>query len=1355
MTPAERSQLFDALSELPPQDLERLLFELNVPRKNIPGPAASPSDRVAALLAWADSLIGCGLEEVHLAFERLLQKQIPVDFDNFSEYLKSVISDPLYQDVRELYTETEALLTLEAKYAPLKGEEKTFTVVDELHKFVLGQPNQINKKNSGEEAKGGHTKHIILSGRPGSGKSTTLKRLLLLLAETALKDRSQPIPVLVSLKENKTIFELIQAKFFRARVRVKPEQIEEWIFENRLVLLLDGVNEIPSHHYRRELQFFREKNPTISMIFTTRDLSTGGDLLGVEKQLEMSPLNVSQMHSFVEKYLTRKGRPELTNRLLGQLKDRLREIAETPLLLKMFCDVFDPETQLIPQNKGELFQIFDRDYERIKKIEKAVPVSENFWEFKTDVLKFLAFSLIQGNNPNSNSSLFSLLRQDAERLLEHWLSSRQISEAATKAKIWLKDLLNCHLLQDATEPHKIEFHHQLFQEYYAAEEMLIRLRDGDRNLNEDKRFQYFFLNRLKWTETISLMMSLLNNQDHDLMIRITRLALDTDLLLGAKLAGSVKREFQNNTIGLLLKPKIKISIFGLPISLRSPEWLKILAWQETKSAALREEWLNLLDSDSSWERWQAIRGLRYCEPKDLANAFSKALDDEDDDVRLVAIKGLADLNSDVLLGSLMKATKDNNWSIRREAIQILIGLRTKNIKGLVDVNSDAVLGSLIKATKDSNRSVQEEAFQALIELKTEKSVPFFREMLDDESGIIRHYAVQGLSELGPEFAVPELTALTGNRRLFPAVSAFLGKIGTEDAFLGLLKALENTEPAARKHAIKEIGKFNSELAIPNLINVLNHDKDFSVRTKAASVLGELGKEEVVPALIEALNQRHHSVYLAAAVALMKFEPEISLSRLQTALLDKEVEVRESVIAALKGIEAEQRSPLLVKALEDKEPHIRCRAIHELGEIGSKGIEYLQPILKDSSKSVRQVAALTLAEKGMSSGILEILLMLEEKEPDTLYPPSYPYREAKAALEKMGFQKIIPNLRQFIESNNPDDDSLLIKWFLPNVIAELLLVSTDGEDFLREDAKYILRKIPSQKILQGHLEALAHPDEKVRFSAENALKMRDVSEVLSEAAKISLRRDDGTIFRSLMELFPADFYKCFVDGDGDFSVREEYSKDSTVPVLQDFSGNRKHVSENTIRLLGKAVEKDDIDFLLRVIQICSTIIPQQSAPILLKLLKSKHSIISETAYEQLISLGPDNFLPELINMVEKENNFEIRNMAIRLLGFSKSKKAASAMPLLSNLLFSRSGSISLNALKAIQTNCQFYSYSIAQLNLKPANRQVLESSKQTININQVDTLYSHQINTLNSNQMGILNNVNNGDINIEGDQKGFN
>jgi len=117
---------------------------------------------------------------------------------------------------------------------------------------------------------------------------------------------------------------------------VDAKEIDNWLVEGKLFLLLDGVNEIPSEKLRRQLQQFREKHPHIPMIFTTRNLAVGGDF-GIEKKLEMLPLTEAQMREFVGKYL-----PEYREVLLEQLQDRLREVAETPLLLKMLCEVFDP-----------------------------------------------------------------------------------------------------------------------------------------------------------------------------------------------------------------------------------------------------------------------------------------------------------------------------------------------------------------------------------------------------------------------------------------------------------------------------------------------------------------------------------------------------------------------------------------------------------------------------------------------------------------------------------------------------------------------------------------------------------------------------------------------------------------------------------------------------------------------------------------------------------------------------------------------------------------------------------------------------------------------------------------------------
>ncbi len=153
--------------------------------------------------------------------------------------------------------------------------------------------------------------------------------------------------------------------------------------------MLDGLDEMRSQQRRQELQQFCEENSDTPMIFTTRDLALGGSL-GIEKKLEMcAALTEAQIREFVGKYL-----PQHGDLLLRQLRDRLREVAETPLLLKMMCEVFE-NTGEIPQSKGELFQKLDRQYDEFK---GEASVSEDFRRFKSDLLQQLAFVMLQGDS---------------------------------------------------------------------------------------------------------------------------------------------------------------------------------------------------------------------------------------------------------------------------------------------------------------------------------------------------------------------------------------------------------------------------------------------------------------------------------------------------------------------------------------------------------------------------------------------------------------------------------------------------------------------------------------------------------------------------------------------------------------------------------------------------------------------------------------------------------------------------------------------------------------------------------------------------------------------------------------------
>jgi predicted NACHT family NTPase len=111
--------------------------------------------------------------------------------------------------------------------------------------------------------------HVLLVGRPGSGKSTALAKLAL---EEALQQGS--IPVLVELRFwQGSIAALIANVLGQNGLVLTDEQLPLLWQDQRLLLLFDGLNELPSEEARSQLMAFRQNHRNIPMIFTTRDLS--------------------------------------------------------------------------------------------------------------------------------------------------------------------------------------------------------------------------------------------------------------------------------------------------------------------------------------------------------------------------------------------------------------------------------------------------------------------------------------------------------------------------------------------------------------------------------------------------------------------------------------------------------------------------------------------------------------------------------------------------------------------------------------------------------------------------------------------------------------------------------------------------------------------------------------------------------------------------------------------------------------------------------------------------------------------------------------------------------------------------
>ncbi|MBW4450183.1 MAG: HEAT repeat domain-containing protein [Spirirestis rafaelensis WJT71-NPBG6] len=827
--------------------------------------------------------------------------------------------------------------------------------------------------------------HVLLIGKPGSGKSTALERLLLEEAKLCLKAEKRKIPVLIELRSCSTsVVDLIQKFFRKHKLRLSTDNIDDLLFEEQLFLLFDGLNELPSDEARRELADFRENNPQIPMIFTTRDLGVGGDL-GINKQLEMQPLTEQQMRSFVTAYLPQQG-----DEMLRQLSDRVRELGQTPLILKMLCEVFDYAKQ-VPNNRGELFRQFDKKVENLK---QAVPVSEGLRLWKSELLQHLAFVMMQGENAKEKPTDFrlSISRGKAEAVLEDYLKNR-VDFPGQKAKDWLQDLLKHYLIQTAADPEQIEFHHQLFQEYYAAEYL--------RNLLpslSDAKLKRDYLNLLKWTEPLALMLGLV--EDEAQAVRVVQLALDVDLMLGARLAGEVKREFQDKTVGLVNEQKLENRQ-------EAPDWLKVQLLGKTRSQAAISPLQKALQHPDSDVRRAAAWVLGQVGEPAIPILFD-ILEHSDSGIRQNAIAVLGEIGGEIAIPRLIKALDDSEAYVRVRAVF-----------SLEKLGSEIAIAGLVKALKDLEHDVREMARYALGQMNRELVIPTLLNALGNPDSSTRKNAAMMLGELGDEAAISGLSqaqedldmdvCLTVRYSLWKLNNKAVGsesrvkqdnqlfqQIEHEVKITRLLKTLEHPNPILRGNAVAELAGLGCKEVIPGLIKALE-DSSAHARHNAINGIGslfnkfpELQKdiEVVIPKLILALNDSDPSVRSEAVITLSLIGSEEAISGLIEALEDSNSFVRSSAARALGTFSSEQAIPALIKLLENIDFFVRTSASEALAKIkensAAKYLPHLMTLIftQSGQQAVTAISGIQNNCKFYNYEIAQSLPVEKENKPES-------------------------------------------------------------------------------------------------------------------------------------------------------------------------------------------------------------------------------------------------------------------------------------------------------------------------------------------------------------------------------------
>ncbi|NJL57210.1 hypothetical protein HC928_20275, partial [bacterium] len=949
----DRNQLFQALSELPRQVFERLLFALKPPAGLVPGPEAPQMNRVKFLLDWAEGSSGRGIDEIRHYLE-----QATSDVEG---YLTSLIAT--YEKWWEYYTLTDVEGKVEQP-APEKPSVFDFGLTVQTVAKDKDAPGSDPRSEEREKIERlpvleGIRKyaddHVLLVGRPGSGKSTALIRLLLQEAHASLAEspdtltpspslklgREEPerIPVLVELRYwEHSIEGLIQGFLQRHGLTLDGPTLSTLLGQGRFLLLVDGLNELPSEEARTQLSAFRRNHPQVPMIFTTRDLGLGGDL-GIEKKLEMQPLTEAQMKAFIRAYV-----PDQAEAMLRQLNDRLREFGQTPLLLWMLCEVFQqsPNWQM-PTNLAEVFRIFTKGYEESaqRKHEVAAlkgdvkPLSDRrLWK---EALIALAARMMQGET--LVDFRVAIHRTEAEREL-----SKIFANEKFPARDILDDLLKYYLLQKHTTD-QLEFRHQLIQEYYAAEHLLRLLpKLTDDQLKRD------YLNYLKWTEPIALMLALVDEEKQAL--RVVKLAMDdVDLMLGARLAGEVKEELQRRTVE-------QLNTIRLANSQKPPDWLQAKLWKKARSNIAIPYLMKMLDKQNDSVYVTVVDALQELGTEETIPGLVKALKNSaflDPFAPFIAESALKRVEARILIPGLLKALQNPDPNVCQEAERIL-GKKISENLDLLKLAYD-----YLEVVELSETNIRQN-FTRIIK---DVVLPSWMQNLEASSSYVQEFELNASPEYqhAQALEILSLSEVLKNTdcRVRLKATQRLGELDAKGAISLLLRSLEDPIPGVRWQAAKLLGEsleLESELdrVVSGLLKILENPYS-GVRWKAAESLGSLGSEKAIPGLLKLLSDQYSDVREAGANSVRE-------------LLSKAV-----LSANCRGkIYGELREA----ALNDPFSNVRERAAEALGELGvSEAISDLRHLLTDECHRVRRKAAEALGKMGAPDGMPELLEVLKD------------------------------------------------------------------------------------------------------------------------------------------------------------------------------------------------------------------------------------------------------------------------------------------------------------------------------------------------------------------------------------------
>lgn len=218
----------------------------------------------------------------------------------------------------------------------------------------------------------GMGRSLLILGAPGSGKTTMLLELARQLIARAREDVAYPIPMVFNLASWTEKLNLADwlAQELNNLYSVPRKTAPDWVKEDKLLLLLDGLDEVRQESRAKcveAINAFRKEHglTSLAVCSRSRDYSDLNAKLSFEGAIEVQPLTQKQITEFFNRF-----GDAMVGIMQAFEKDKvLREMAEPPLFLSImllaYRDKWDVEILALGDEKARRKHLFDTYIERM------------------------------------------------------------------------------------------------------------------------------------------------------------------------------------------------------------------------------------------------------------------------------------------------------------------------------------------------------------------------------------------------------------------------------------------------------------------------------------------------------------------------------------------------------------------------------------------------------------------------------------------------------------------------------------------------------------------------------------------------------------------------------------------------------------------------------------------------------------------------------------------------------------------------------------------------------------------------------------------------------------------------------